>query len=91
LLTDTAGTATVAAAADGVIVVVRSGQTRREEARAALRQLGAVRARVVGVVLNEAGRAPAARPGTPPESAAPRRPAARAALPRVGADSESRA
>ncbi|HEX8430999.1 MAG TPA: CpsD/CapB family tyrosine-protein kinase, partial [Longimicrobium sp.] len=91
LLTDTAGTATVAAAADGVIVVVRSGQTRREQARAALRQLAAVRARVVGVVLNEAGRAPAERAGTPPESTAPRRPAARVGVPRVGADSESRA
>ena len=94
LLTDTAGTATLAAAADGVIMVVRSGRTHRERARMALRQLAAVRARVVGVVLNDAGSAPPAREGEP--DAGPRRAfttpvAAIAEARRIAADSESRA
>lgn len=38
---------------DGVILVVRAGQTERDAARQAVRQLGAGRARVLGAVLND--------------------------------------
>ena len=64
VLADTAGAAGVAAAADGVVLVVRAGRTGREPARLALRQLAAVRARVAGVVLSDA------RPEAGPPAAA---------------------
>lgn len=43
----------IAAAADGVLFVVRAGETGRAEAQQALQQLAAVGARVVGSVLND--------------------------------------
>jgi capsular exopolysaccharide synthesis family protein len=48
-----ADAAILCAAADAVVFVVRAGQTRRDEARDALRQLAAVGARVVGAALND--------------------------------------
>ncbi|MET0395216.1 MAG: polysaccharide biosynthesis tyrosine autokinase [Longimicrobiaceae bacterium] len=65
VLADTAGSASVAAAADGVILVVRAGRTGREPARLALRQLAAVHAQMAGVVLGDApgGGEPRAHPG----------------------------
>lgn len=73
VLADTAGSASVAAAADGVLLVVRAGRTGREPARLAVRQLAAVRARMAGVVLNDAdsGAELQARSGTllPPRRA----------------------
>jgi Mrp family chromosome partitioning ATPase len=48
-----ADAAILGAAADAVVFVVRAGQTRRDEARDALRQLAAVGARVVGAALND--------------------------------------
>ncbi|HEX8273580.1 MAG TPA: polysaccharide biosynthesis tyrosine autokinase [Longimicrobiaceae bacterium] len=73
VLADTAGSASVAAAADAVLLVVRAGRTGREPARLAVRQLAAVRARIAGAVLNDArsGARPEASPGTllPPRRA----------------------
>ena len=43
----------MAAAADGVLVVARAGQTSRKAVAAVLAMLTRLRARVVGVVLNE--------------------------------------
>lgn len=49
-----AGDASIlAAGADGVLFVVRAGETDREAARAALQQLGTVGARIVGAILND--------------------------------------
>jgi capsular exopolysaccharide synthesis family protein len=45
--------AILGAMADGVLMVVRAGQTDRDAARAALKQLATVGARVVGAVLND--------------------------------------
>ncbi|HEX7239412.1 MAG TPA: polysaccharide biosynthesis tyrosine autokinase, partial [Longimicrobiaceae bacterium] len=53
LLASTAGTAVLGAQADGVLLVLKAGQTDREEAQQALQQLAAVGARVVGAVLND--------------------------------------
>jgi Mrp family chromosome partitioning ATPase len=52
VLAATAGTAALAAAVDRVVFVVRAGDTSRENARAALEQLQAVGAHLVGGVLN---------------------------------------
>ena len=38
---------------DGVVLVIRAGQTERDAARQAVRQLAAGRARVLGAVLND--------------------------------------
>jgi polysaccharide biosynthesis transport protein len=48
-----ADAAVLGAVAEGVLLVVRAGQTSRDEARQALNQLSAVGARVVGSVLND--------------------------------------
>ena len=48
-----ADAAILGAAADAVVFVVRAGRTHKDEARNALRQLAAVRARVIGAVLND--------------------------------------
>jgi Mrp family chromosome partitioning ATPase len=43
----------LAAKADGVLLVIRAGQTQREAAQLALQQLGIVGANVIGAVLND--------------------------------------
>ncbi|HET8655863.1 MAG TPA: polysaccharide biosynthesis tyrosine autokinase [Longimicrobiaceae bacterium] len=43
----------LAAKADGVLLVVRAGQTQREAAQLAMQQLGIVGANVIGAVLND--------------------------------------
>jgi capsular exopolysaccharide synthesis family protein len=48
-----AHTAVLATSVDGVILVVRAGQTELDAAQNALRQLSSVGARVVGAVLND--------------------------------------
>lgn len=48
-----ADSAVLAGAADGVLLVVRAGQTEREAARDALRQLNTVGAHILGAVLND--------------------------------------
>jgi non-specific protein-tyrosine kinase len=53
LLAAAAGTASLAARVDGVLVVLRAGQTERDAAQDALQQLATVGARVVGAVLND--------------------------------------
>jgi capsular exopolysaccharide synthesis family protein len=49
----TANAAVLGTQVDGVVLVVRAGQTDRDAARQALQQLAAVGARVVGAVLND--------------------------------------
>jgi polysaccharide biosynthesis transport protein len=44
--------AVLCASADGVVLVVRAGQTERSAAQEAIQQLGLVGARIVGAVLN---------------------------------------
>jgi len=41
------------AVTDGVLLVVRAGRTDRESVEEALRELGSVRARVLGAILND--------------------------------------
>jgi capsular exopolysaccharide synthesis family protein len=48
-----ADSAVLAGAADGVLLVVRAGQTERDAARDALRQLNTVGAHILGAVLND--------------------------------------
>ena len=50
-----ADASSIAAAVDATIVVVDAAQARRDELEAAMQQLGTVRAKVTGVVLNRAG------------------------------------
>ncbi|MEX2194190.1 MAG: hypothetical protein WD844_02815 [Thermoleophilaceae bacterium] len=71
----------LASAVDGVLLVVRLGVSRRDEVRRALRLLGTLRSRVVGVVVTNAERGDerygyyGARPAPPatPDALGPRR------------------
>ena len=49
----TADAAAIAAHADGVLLVVRAGQTQREAAREAIGRLNSVHAPVIGLILND--------------------------------------
>jgi succinoglycan biosynthesis transport protein ExoP len=49
----TSDAAVLGTKADGVVLVVRAGYTNRAAAQHAIHQLGAVRARVIGAVLND--------------------------------------
>jgi len=51
-LLDISDSQELAAYCDGVVVVLRAGKTRQEEARLAVEKLERVRAKIVGVVLN---------------------------------------